>query len=43
VKKSAGKVLASTFCDQDGILLIAYLPKSQTINPDYYLFLLVQL
>jgi len=27
VKKSAGKVLASIFSDQDGILLIDYLPK----------------
>ena len=26
-QKSAGKVLASIFCDQDGILLIDYLPK----------------
>ena len=29
--------------DQDGILLIDYLPKSQTINPEYYSSLLVQL
>jgi len=32
VQKSAGKVLASIFWDQDGILLIDYLPKGQTIN-----------
>jgi histone-lysine N-methyltransferase SETMAR len=32
VQKSAGKVLASIFRDQDGILLIDYLPKGQTIN-----------
>ena len=29
VQKSAGKVLASIFWDQDGILLIDYLPKGQ--------------
>ena len=43
VQKFAGKVLASIFWDQDGILLIDYLPKGQTINADYYLSLLVQL
>ena len=43
VQKSAGKVLASIFWDQDGILLIDYLPKGQTINVEYYLSLLVQL
>jgi len=43
VQKSAGKVLASIFWDQDGILLIDYLPKGQTINVEYYSFLLVQL
>jgi len=32
VQKSAGKVLALIFLDQDGILLIDYLPKGQTIN-----------
>jgi hypothetical protein len=31
------------FLDQDGILLIDYLPKGQTINAEYYLSLLVQL
>ena len=31
------------FRDQDGILLIDYLPKGQTNNADYYLSLLVQL
>jgi len=41
--KSAGKVLASIFWDQDGILLIDYLPKGQTINAEYYLSFLVQL
>jgi len=32
VQKSAAKVLASIFWDQDGILLIDYLPKGQTIS-----------
>ena len=32
VQKSAGKVLASIFWDQNGILLIDYLPKGHTIN-----------
>jgi len=35
--------LASNFCNQDGILLIDYIPKGQTINAEYYLSLLVQL
>jgi hypothetical protein len=35
-KKYAGKVLASTFWDQDGILVIDYFPKGQTINMEYY-------
>jgi hypothetical protein len=43
VQKSAGKVLASIFWDEDGILLIDYLPKGPTINAKYYLSLLVQL
>jgi len=43
VQKSAGKVLASIFWDQDGILLIDYLPKGQTINVEYSSSLLVQL
>jgi len=41
VKKSAGKVLASIFWDQDGILLINYLPKGQTLSVEYYSSLLV--
>jgi len=41
VQKSAGKVLASIFWDQDGILLIDCLPKGQTINAVYYSSLLV--
>jgi len=43
VQKSAGKVLASSFWDQDGILLIDYFPKGQSINAEYYSSLLVQL
>ena len=43
VQKSAGKFLPSIFWDQDGILLIDYLPKGQAINAEYYLSLLVQL
>jgi len=43
VQKSAGKVLAPIFWDQNGILLIDYLPKSQTINAEYYSSLLVKL
>jgi len=43
VQKSAGKVLASIFWDQGGILLIDYLPKGQTINAKYCSSLLVQL
>jgi len=43
VQKSAEKVLASIFWDQDGILLIDYLPKGPTINAEYYSPLLVQL
>jgi len=42
VQKSARKFLASIFWDQDGILLIDYLPKGQTINAEYYSSLLVQ-
>jgi len=43
VQKSAGKVLASIFWDQDGILLTDYLPRGQTINAEHYSSLLVQL
>jgi hypothetical protein len=43
VQKSAGKVLALIFWDQDGILLIDYLPKVKTINSEYYSSLLVRL
>jgi len=43
VQKSAGRVLASIFWDQDGIPLNDYLPKGPTINAEYYSSLLVQL
>jgi len=43
VQKSAGTFLASIFWDQDGILLIDYLSKGQTINAEYYSSQLVQL
>jgi len=43
VKKSAVKVLALIFWDQDGFFLIDYLPKGQTINAEYYSSLLAQL
>ena len=43
VQKSTGQVRASIFWYQDGILLIYYLPKGQTINVEYYSSLLVQL
>jgi len=43
VQKSAAKVLVSIFLYQDGIILIDYLPKGQTINAEYYSSLLVQL
>jgi len=43
VQKFAGKFLASIFWDQDGILLIDYLPKGQTIKAEYNSPLLVQL
>jgi len=43
VQKSAGKVLAPIFWDQDGIILNDYHPKGQTINAEYYSSLLVQL
>ena len=43
MQKSAGKFLASIFWDQDGILLIDYIPKGSTINAEHYSSLLVQL
>jgi len=43
VQKSTGKIPASIFWDQGGIILIDYLSKDQTINAEYYSSLLVQL
>jgi hypothetical protein len=43
VPKSTGKVLVSILSDQDGILLIDYFPKSQSIDAEYYSCLLMQL
>ena len=40
---SAEKVMVSVFWDADGILLIDYLQKGQTINGTYYASLLTQL
>ena len=40
---SAGKVMPSVFWDADGILLIDYLQKGQTINGTYYASFLMQL
>jgi hypothetical protein len=37
------KILASIFWDQEGNLLIDYLPKGQTIKAKYYSTLLVRL
>jgi len=42
-KNQLVKVLASISWDQDGIILMDYLPKGQTINTEYYLSLLVKL
>jgi len=41
--KSAGKIFASIFWVQDGIILIDYFPKGQKINANYYSSLQVQL
>jgi len=45
VQKSAGKFSPRVFFGggQNGILLIDYLPKGQTINAEYYSSLLAQL
>jgi hypothetical protein len=43
VQKFAEKFLALIIWDQDGIIIIDYLPKGQTINAEYYSSLLVQL
>jgi len=43
VQKSAGKVLAPIFGDQESILLIHCLPKGQTNNAEYYSSPLVEM
>jgi len=43
VQQSAGNFSPQFFWDQDGILLIDYVPKGQTINVEYHTSLLVQL
>ena len=43
VQKSARKVRASIFWDQEGIILIDYLPKGQTVDAEYYSSVLVQM
>jgi len=43
LQKSAGKFLVSNLWDEDCILLTDYLPKGQTINAEYYSYLLVKL
>jgi len=41
VQKSAGKILVPIFWNQDGILIIDYLSRGQTISAEYYSSLLV--
>jgi hypothetical protein len=43
VQKPTAKILFLILWDQDGIVLIVYLPKGQTINSEYHSSLLVQL
>jgi len=43
VQKSAGKIFAYIFSDQVGLLLIHFVWKGQTINAEFYSFLLMQL
>jgi hypothetical protein len=43
LQNSVGKFIALNCWDQDGILLIDYLPKGQTIKAEYNSSLLVQL
>lgn len=33
------KILASLFCDKDGVLLIKYMPKGRTISTKHYMSL----
>lgn len=41
VKKSTGKVLASVFCDKDGINLMDYFKNNKTITRSYYTELVI--
>ncbi|MCP4996923.1 MAG: hypothetical protein GY934_24570 [Gammaproteobacteria bacterium] len=41
--QSAGKRMASVFWDEEGILLIDWLPEKETINSDYYIEVLTNL
>ena len=34
--RSAGKVMASIFCDSQEVIMIGYLRKGRTINSAYY-------
>jgi hypothetical protein len=43
VKKLVGKLLPSIVWNQQGIHLIYYIPKGQTVNAEYYSSVLVQL
>ena len=40
---SAGKVMASVFCDARGVIMVDYLSKDQTINSTYFCTLLRRL
>ena len=42
-ERSAKKIMASSFWDAKGVLLIDYLEKGKTINSEYYCNLLDQL
>jgi histone-lysine N-methyltransferase SETMAR len=43
VERSAGKLLMTVFWDAQGILMVDYLPRNETINADYYSNLMSQL
>jgi len=36
VTVSAGKVMATVFCDNDGVTLTDYIPKGSTVRGEYY-------
>ena len=40
---SAGKVMATVFCDAKGVIMLDFLPKRSTITGGYYANLLDQL